>query len=65
MSESAHFRVGIHLHTFNFKTRVCLNMSVFRSQEPSGTDNMQDIHVVANNMISELALLCNKTELAV
>ena len=42
-----------------------LNICVFHSQEPSGTDNLQDIHVVANNMVSELALLCNKTELAV
>ena len=33
-------------------------------QEPSNADNLQDIYVVASNMITELALLC-KTVLEV
>lgn len=54
-------------YPFNFYIHIISLFSfsfLFMSQEPSSADNLQDIHIVANNMISELASL-SKTDLTV
>ena len=61
--ESAHSRMGICIYFYTLNTLYSYPHKIFiflihDYQEPSNADNLQDIHVVASNMITELALLC-------